>query len=268
MTTLFSYLSSSEEESSDIEQNFKKEDPMILWREKYGQSISNKNYILTNYFGFKQKMEICINDFIPFYKIPQDVLSWGDYQMDSEETPGTDEYEERQNNLKETLKKEKKQKQQEEKEKKIQQEKRRKLRAQLEKERKRKEKEREKKYHGVQGVILGGEKYYTDWEITKAKNAIAINYRNKLIPGDSYVNIDAKSEQFLKDLVFLYHPKKEEKKEQIDTFVYGLCKGFHTLCAILKDGTLDTFSQKKPVCEIVKKGLIKEEKKIQKKYRY
>ena len=80
---------------------------MILWREKYGQFISNKNYILTNYFGFKQKMEICINDFIPFYKIPQDVLSWGDYQMDSEETPGTDEYEERQINLKETLKKEK-----------------------------------------------------------------------------------------------------------------------------------------------------------------
>ena len=85
-------------------------------------------------------MEICIKNFIPFYKISQDVLSWGDYQMDSEETPGTDEYENISNKYTANIKKRKKQKQQEEKEKKIQQKKLQELKEKLEKERKRKEK--------------------------------------------------------------------------------------------------------------------------------
>ena len=105
MTSLFSCLTSSDEET---EQNYKKEDPMVLWKEKYGRFITDNKFILTNSFGVEQKMEICINDFIPFFKIPSNVLSWGDYQMDSEETPGTDEYEILEEHLKETLKKKEK----------------------------------------------------------------------------------------------------------------------------------------------------------------
>lgn len=266
MTSMFSCLTSSDEET---EQHYKKEDPMILWKEKYGQFITEDIYILTNHFGVEQKMKICIDDFIPFPEISSDVLPWGDYQMDSEETPGTDEYETLQEHLEKSIKKERKRKKEakkriakEAREKKIrlQKEKQR-----LQKEKQRKKREREIKYSDIKGVILGGEKYYTDWEITKAKNEICIRYKSILTTGQEYINIDAKSEQFLKDLVFLYHPKKEEKKEKIKNFAYGRCGTFYTLCALLKDGTLDTFSQKKPVTEILKKGLIKHEENILKK---
>ena len=53
MTSMFfNFLSSSEEENSDTEQHYKKEDPMILWNEKYGKFITNDKFI---FFGNKKK---------------------------------------------------------------------------------------------------------------------------------------------------------------------------------------------------------------------
>ena len=141
MTSIFSCLTSSEEENSDTEQHYKKEDPMILWNEKYGQFITNDKFVFTKSCGIKQKMEICIKDFIPFFEISSDVLSWGNYQIDSEETKGTDEYEVLQEHLKKSIKQERKTKQKEEKERKIKEKKLQELKEKLEKERKRKEKE-------------------------------------------------------------------------------------------------------------------------------
>jgi len=150
MTSMFSCFSSSEEDS-ETEQHYKKEDPMSLWNEKYGPFIIENPYINLPSFYEKKKMKICIDDFIPFFKISSDVLSWGDYQIDSEETKGTDEYEVLQEHLKESIKQERKTKQQEKKrivkearEKKIKLQKE-KIKLQKEKERLQKEKERKKK---------------------------------------------------------------------------------------------------------------------------
>lgn len=238
---MFSCLTSSDEET---EQNYKKEDPMVLWNEKYGQFITNDKFILTKSFGVEQKMEICINDFIPFFKIPPDVLSWGDYQIDSEEIPGTDEYEVSREHLKETLKKERKRKEKEEKERKIKQKKLQELKEKLEKERKRKEKE---------GLKFADKYYLSLTDVVKERDSIC--KRNKPFffqhkTEKDYFTLPQKDQEFFWDLL-KYHPKHNIKKDLIKEYVYGECvfpkKGglVSGLLVLQKNGSLDTFSQKK-----------------------
>jgi hypothetical protein len=241
MASMFSCLTSSDE---DTEQHYKEEDPMILWNEKYGQFITDNNFIFTNHFGVKQKMEICINDFIPFYKISPDVLEWGDYQMDSEETPGTDEYEERKKHLKETFKKERKRKQKEEKDKKRQEKKLQELKEKLEKERKRKEKE---------GLKFADKYYLSLTDVVKERDSICKRnkpffFQHKM--EKDFFTLPQKDQEFFWDLL-KYHPKHNIKKNLIKEYVYGECvfpkKGglVSGLLVLQKDGSLDTFSQKK-----------------------
>ena len=244
MTSMFFNYFSSSEEDSETEQQYKKEDPMILWNEKYGQFITNDKFVFTKSCGIKQKMEICIENFIPFYKLSQNILSWGDYQMDSEETPGTDEYEIYQTNIKQTLKKEKIRKEKEEKERKIQQKKLQELKEKLEKERKRKEKE---------GLKFADKYYMSLTDVVKERDSIC--KRNKPFffqhkAEKNYFTLPQKDQEFFWDLL-KYHPKHNTKKELIQEYVYGECvfpkKGglVSGLLVLQKDGSLDTFSQKK-----------------------
>ena len=173
---------------------------------------------------------------IPPLVLPGPDVSWSDFQENLEKTPGTEEFffnEERKKILeKERLKEEKE---------------RIKRLMKLEAEKKKREQERERL--DALSIKLGGELYRSTVAIVEQRDEIA--KRNKIPFRESnepYFILPQKDQDFFWDLIE-YHPKAEEKKKVIQSFVYGYVakRNFSGLLVLQKDGKLDSFSQQKPI---------------------
>ena len=173
---------------------------------------------------------------IPPLVLPDPSVSWADFQENIEKTPGTEEFffnEKRKIILeKEEIK---------EKEESIQR------LMKLEAEKKQREKER-KRIESL-SIKLSGELYSSTAAIVEQRDEIA--KRNKIPFRESnepYFVLSQKDQDFFWDLIE-YHPKAEEKKNVIESFVYGYVakRNFSGLLVLQKDGKLDSFSQQKPI---------------------
>ena len=173
---------------------------------------------------------------IPPLVLPGPDVSWADFQENIEKTPGTEEWflhQARQKRIKEEGEKEER--------KKIER------LMKLESEKKKREQERERL--DALSIKLGGELYRSTVAIVEQRDEIA--KRNKIPFRESnepYFILPQKDQDFFWDLIE-YHPKAEEKKKVIQSFVYGYVakRNFSGLLVLQKDGKLDSFSQQKPI---------------------
>ena len=173
---------------------------------------------------------------IPPLVLPDPSVSWFDFQENLEETPGTEEFfynEERKKRLeKEKIKEEKESIQRLMK---------------LEAEKKKRNQERERL--DALSIKLGGELYSSTAAIVEQRDEIAKRNKNPFMDSKKpYILLPQKDQDFFWDLIE-YHPKAEEKKNVIKSFVYGYVakRNFSGLLVLQKDGKLDSFSQQKPI---------------------
>ena len=200
---------------------------------------------------------------IPPLVLPGPDVSWSDFQENLEETPGTEEFflnEERKKRL----------------EKEGEKEERKRIERLMKLEAEKKKREQERKRLDSLSIKLAGELYSSSFAIAKERDNIC--KRNKPLfyqeksNQQNYFILPQKDQEFFWDLIE-YHPKAEEKKKVIQSFVYGECvfpkKGkVSGLLVLQKDGTLDTFSQQKPfkaIAEIFRKRGIVEPDTMQNK---
>lgn len=208
-----------------------------------------------NLFPTEQEREN--SKYPPPLVLPGPDVSWADFQENVEKTPGTEEYDFEQGKSKRLHKKEEQYKiQRIEKMKHMEFEKKKRL-------------EERKRIESL-SIKLGGELYSSTSDIVEQRDEIA--KRNKLPFRDSeqpYILLPPKDQAFLWDLIE-YHPKASEKKQVIQSFVYGFVgtRNFSGLLVLQNDGTLDSFSQQKPIkaiTEIFKKRGLGESTVVQKK---
>ena len=180
--------------------------------------------------------------------LPAPGVSWADFDENLEKTPGTEEYEKVQERLKRS-----KYEEEQEKIKRIERMKH------MEFQKKRRLEER-KRIESL-SINLGGELYSSIHSVVKQRDEIG--KRNKVPFEESnqpYIILPPKDQDFLWDLIE-YHPKAAEKKQVIQTFVFGSIKArnFSGLLVLQNDGTLDSFSQQKPFKRIeeifIRRGL-------------
>ena len=203
---------------------------------------------------------------IPPLVLPGPDVSWSDFQENLEKTPGTEEW---------FLNEERKKRSEEER---VKEEKERIRRLmKLEAEKKKREQERERL--DALSIKLGGELYRSTVAIVEQRDEIA--KRNKIPFRESnepYFILPQKDQDFFWDLIE-YHPKAEEKKKVIQSFVYGYVakRNFSGLLVLQKDGKLDSFSQQKPIKAIAEifrqRGLevpdfVQNKKTFQRNYNY
>ena len=209
---------------------------------------------------------------IPPLVLPGPDSSWADFQEEIEKTPGTEEWfleQAKQKRIKEEGEKEE----------------RKRIERLMKLEAVKKKREQERKRVDSLSIKLGGELYSSSFAIAKERDNIC--KRNKPLfyqeksNQQNYFILPQKDQEFFWDLIE-YHPKAEEKKKVIQSFVYGECvfpkKGnVSGLLVLQKDGTLDTFSQQKPfkaIAEIFRRrGLVEPDamqnkKTFQRNYNY
>lgn len=203
---------------------------------------------------------------IPPLVLPGPDASWADFQEEIEKTPGTEEFflnEKRKIILEKERAKEEKERIQ--------------RLMKLEAEKKKREQERERL--NSLSIKLAGDLYSSSVAIVEQRDEIA--KRNKIPYMESkkpYIELPQKDQDFFWDLIE-YHPKAEEKKRVIQSFVYGYVekRNFSGLLVLQKDGKLDSFSQQKPIKAIaeifrqrglVEPDVVQNKKSFQKNYNY
>jgi hypothetical protein len=209
---------------------------------------------------------------IPPLVLPDPSVSWADFQENIEKTPGTEEWflhQARQKRIKEEGEKEE----------------RKRIERLMKLESEKKKREQERKRLESLSIKLAGELYSSTSAIVKERDNICKKNKPFFYQENSnrqdYFTLPQKDQDFFWDLIE-YHPKAEEKKSIIQAFVYGECvfpkKGkVSGLLVLQKDGSLDTFSQQKPIKAIAeifrRRGLaepdtMQNKKTFQKNYNY
>ena len=203
---------------------------------------------------------------IPPLVLPDPSVSWADFQENIEKTPGTEEF--FLNEKRKIILEKERAKQEKER-----------IQKQIKQEAENKQREKERKRIESLSISLAGALYSSTSSIVEQRDEIA--KRNKIPFMDSkqpYILLPQKDQDFFWDLIE-YHPKAEEKKRVIQSFVYGYVekRNFSGLLVLQKDGKLDSFSQQKPIkaiAEILRqRGLgepdvVQNKKSFQRNYNY
>jgi hypothetical protein len=197
---------------------------------------------------------------MPPLVLPDPSVSWFDFQENLEETPGTEEFfynEERKKRLeKEKIKEEKES-----------------IQRLMKLEAEKKQREKERKRIESLSISLAGELYSSTAAIVEQRDEIAKRNKNPFMDSKKpYILLPQKDQDFFWDLIE-YHPKVEEKKRVIQSFVYGYVakRNFSGLLVLQKDGKLDSFSQQKPfktIAEIFRQRGLGEPDVVQNKKNY
>ncbi len=197
---------------------------------------------------------------IPPLVLPDPSVSWFEFQENLEETPGTEEFfynEERKKRLeKEKIKEEKES-----------------IQRLMKLEAEKKQREKERKRIESLSISLAGELYSSTAAIVEQRDEIAKRNKNPFMDSKKpYILLPQKDQDFFWDLIE-YHPKVEEKKRVIQSFVYGYVakRNFSGLLVLQKDGKLDSFSQQKPfktIAEIFRQRGLGEPDVVQNKKNY
>ena len=192
--------------------------------------------------------------------LPDPSVSWFDFQENLEETPGTEEF--FFNEKRKLILEQEKIKEKEESIQRL---------MKLEAEKKQREKER-KRIESL-SISLAGELYSSTAAIVEQRDEIAKRNKNPFMDSKKpYILLPQKDQDFFWDLIE-YHPKVEEKKRVIQSFVYGYVakRNFSGLLVLQKDGKLDSFSQQKPfktIAEIFRQRGLGEPDVVQNKKNY
>ena len=168
--------------------------------------------------------------------LPDPSVSWADFQENIEKTPGTEEF--FFNEKRKIILEQEKIKEKEESIQRL---------MKLEAEKKKREQER-KKIESL-SISLAGELYSSTAAIVEQRDEIAKRNKNPFMDSKQpYIILPQKDQDFFWDLIE-YHPKAEEKKRVIQSFVYGYVakRNFSGLLVLQNDGSLDSFSQQKPI---------------------